>query len=60
MIRPPQTKSVTRIVISVPTVRTQVRAILMKLGVVSQLEAVGQANRSGWYVDKSPGQPGSA
>jgi DNA-binding NarL/FixJ family response regulator len=34
--------------VSEATVRTQVRAILTKLGVSSQLEAVAQAHRSGW------------
>lgn len=38
-------------VVSVPTVRTQVRAILQKLQVGSQLEAVAQAHRSGWHAD---------
>jgi len=33
----------------VPTVRTQVRAILQKLEVGSQLEAVAQAHRCGWH-----------
>lgn len=45
-------KSVERIAsefyVSVATVRTQVRAVLMKLGVNSQLEAVAKANRAGW------------
>jgi DNA-binding NarL/FixJ family response regulator len=35
-------------VVSVPTVRSQVRAILQKLEVGSQLEAVALARRSGW------------
>ena len=35
-------------VVSVPTVRTQVRAVLQKLEVGSQLEAVAQAHRCGW------------
>lgn len=35
-------------VVSEATVRTQVRGILMKLGVSSQLEAVAHASRSGW------------
>ena len=35
-------------VVSEATVRSQVRSILMKLGVCSQLEAVAQANRCGW------------
>ena len=34
--------------VSVATVRSQVRAILHKLGVRSQLEAVAMANRAGW------------
>jgi two-component system nitrate/nitrite response regulator NarL len=34
--------------VSEATVRTQVRAILSKLNVHSQLEAVAKANRSGW------------
>lgn len=34
--------------VSVSTVRTQVRSILMKLGVNSQLEAVAKAGRAGW------------
>ena len=34
--------------VSEATVRTQVRSILSKLGVHSQLEAVAKANRSGW------------
>lgn len=36
--------------VSVPTVRTQVRAILTKLDVNSQLEAVALGHRSGWHV----------
>jgi DNA-binding NarL/FixJ family response regulator len=35
-------------VVSVATVRTQVRAILRKLGVTSQLEAIAEARRIGW------------
>ena len=34
--------------VSVPTVRTQVRAVLLKLDVSSQLEAVTLAHRVGW------------
>lgn len=34
--------------VSAATVRTQVRAILMKMGVNSQLEAVAKAGRAGW------------
>lgn len=37
--------------VSEATVRTQVRGVLMKLGVTSQLEAVALALRSGWLVD---------
>ena len=42
--------------VSVPTVRSQIRAILTKLGVKSQLAAVARAYRAGW----TPGahQPG--
>jgi two-component system nitrate/nitrite response regulator NarL len=35
--------------VSSDTVRTQVRAILSKLGVNSQLEAVAMAKRAGWF-----------
>ncbi|MGC8628333.1 MAG: response regulator transcription factor [Acidimicrobiales bacterium] len=42
--------------VSVPTVRSQIRSILVKLGVSSQLAAVVLAYRSGWggegYVDR--------
>lgn len=34
--------------VALSTVRSQVRAVLMKLGVSSQLEAVAAAHRSGW------------
>jgi DNA-binding NarL/FixJ family response regulator len=34
--------------VSEATVRSQVRAVLTKLGVTSQLEAVAQAHRAGW------------
>jgi DNA-binding NarL/FixJ family response regulator len=37
--------------VSVPTVRTQVRAILLKLGAGSQLEAVALAHRCGWAAE---------
>lgn len=37
--------------VAVATVRSQVRAILVKLGVGSQLEAVALAHRHGWYAD---------
>lgn len=42
--------------VSESTVRTQVRAILFKLGVRSQLEAVALALRSGW-LDSLPARP---
>lgn len=35
-------------VVSLATVRSHIRSILMKLGVSSQLEAVAMANRAGW------------
>lgn len=35
--------------VSEATVRTQVRAVLHKLGVTSQLEAVARANAEGWH-----------
>ncbi len=35
--------------VSVATIRSQVRSILLKLGVNSQLEAVVKAYRSGWH-----------
>jgi two-component system nitrate/nitrite response regulator NarL len=41
-----------RAVVSVATVRTQVRAILHKLAVCSQLEAVALAHRHGWFEDQ--------
>lgn len=37
--------------VSIATVRSQVRAILRKLGVTSQLSAVGLARRAGWPPD---------
>ena len=37
--------------VSVPTVRSQIRAILTKLGVKSQLAAVARAYRAGWSLD---------
>lgn len=37
--------------VSKHTVRSQVKSILTKLGVASQLEAVSEARRSGWAVD---------
>ena len=41
-----------RAVVSVATVRTQVRAILEKVGVCSQLEAVALAHKHGWFDDR--------
>ncbi|WP_166136714.1 helix-turn-helix transcriptional regulator [Nocardioides ochotonae] len=47
-----QVREIARIgVISEATVRTQVKSILSKLGVSSQLAAVGMANSVGWRVD---------
>jgi two-component system nitrate/nitrite response regulator NarL len=43
-------KSVT----AIATVRAQVRAVLAKLGAGSQLEAVAEANRCGWYAEPHP------
>jgi two-component system, NarL family, nitrate/nitrite response regulator NarL len=40
-------------VVAISTVRTQVRAILRKLGVSSQLAAVGLARQAGWPADPS-------
>lgn len=37
-------------VVSTTTVRSQVRAVLTKLGVSSQLAAVARANRTGWRL----------
>ena len=37
--------------VSAATVRTQVRAILTKLGVRTQLAAVAQAREAGWFTD---------
>lgn len=47
----------TRSYVSLATVRSQIRAILHKLGVNSQLEAVALARREGWPV---PGDPSAA
>ncbi len=38
--------------VSVATVRTQVKAILRKLGVSSQLAATALAHESGWVQDR--------
>ncbi len=40
-------------VVSLTTVRAQVRAVLAKLGVASQLEAAALAHRSGWWDHRS-------
>lgn len=37
--------------VSLPTVRTQIQAVLRKLGVGSQLAAVAEARRAGWRLD---------
>ncbi len=37
--------------VSLTTVRSQIRAVLRKLGVRSQLAAVARANRAGWTLD---------
>jgi two-component system, NarL family, nitrate/nitrite response regulator NarL len=41
--------------VSLPTVRSQIRSILCKLGVNSQLAAVAFAYRSGWPFDRTDG-----
>lgn len=41
-------------VVSVGTVRSQVKAILLKLGVTSQLEAVAIAHRHDWFANPRP------
>lgn len=43
-------------VVSAGTVRTQVKSILAKLGVNSQLQAVALASRAGWAA-RGPDQP---
>lgn len=40
--------------VSEATVRTQIRAVLTKLGVQSQLQAVAVARRAGWLEDTGP------
>ena len=53
-----------RAVVSQATVRTQVRAILTKLGVSTQLAAVARARQAGWLDDpggeQRPVRPGAA
>ena len=41
--------------VSISTVRSQIKAILQKLGVNSQLAAVALARRAGWSLDSPPG-----
>jgi len=41
--------------VSISTVRSQIKAILQKLGVNSQLAAVALARRAGWSLDGPPG-----
>ncbi len=43
--------------VSISTVRSQIKAILQKLGVNSQLAAVARARRAGWSLEKAPGYP---
>lgn len=40
--------------VSLATVRTQIRSILLKLGVTSQVAAVALARQNGWFGDVSP------
>jgi DNA-binding NarL/FixJ family response regulator len=35
--------------VSLPTIRSQIRAVLQKLGVRSQVAAVAAAHRAGWH-----------
>jgi DNA-binding NarL/FixJ family response regulator len=46
--------------VSEATVRSQVRGVLAKLGVSSQLEAVALAIRSGWLTDPAGADPAGA
>jgi DNA-binding NarL/FixJ family response regulator len=41
--------------VSLATVRSQIRAILLKLGVNSQLAAVAMAREAGWSPDEGAG-----
>ena len=41
--------------VSISTIRSQIKAILQKLGVNSQLAAVAMARRAGWSLDTHPG-----
>jgi DNA-binding CsgD family transcriptional regulator len=46
--------------VAMPTVRSQIRSILFKLGVSSQLAAVVMAYRSGWHLSELPEAPATA
>lgn len=46
--------------VSVATVRTQIKAVLAKLGVGSQLEAVAMARRAGWPREEDGGAEATA
>ena len=43
--------------VSISTIRSQIKAILQKLGVNSQLAAVAMARRAGWSLERPPGTP---
>ena len=43
--------------VSISTVRSQIKSILQKLGVNSQLAAVAMARRAGWSLENPPGTP---
>ncbi len=43
--------------VSISTVRSQIKAILQKLGVSSQLAAVAMARRAGWSLESPTGMP---
>jgi DNA-binding NarL/FixJ family response regulator len=43
--------------VSISTVRSQIKAILQKLGVSSQLAAVAMARRADWSFERTPGTP---
>ena len=40
--------------VSISTIRSQIKSILQKLGVNSQLAAVAMARRAGWAIDSAP------
>ncbi|MDH5290424.1 MAG: response regulator transcription factor [Acidimicrobiia bacterium] len=46
-----------RDIVSIQTVRTQIKILLRKLGVRSQLEAAAKANEAGWHPE--PTRPGA-